>query len=97
MAHNAATALALLKTRLNRPAGDALLDVHLAARLVAADEAMARAGIHLLEDSTDDTMLLVDFAAWQYQSRDKPGGMPEWLRLARRERWLAERVTTDDA
>jgi hypothetical protein len=90
MAYNAATALGLLKTRLNRPAGDTLLDSALAKRLDAADKAFERAGIHLLEDSADDLMLLVDFAAWQHQNRDKPGGMPEWLRLARRERFLAE-------
>jgi hypothetical protein len=96
MAYNAVLALAMLKTRLNRPSGDTVLDEHLTARLDAADKALANAGIHLLEDSSDDLMLLVDYAAWQYQNRDKPGGMPEWLRLARRERWLAERMKTDD-
>ena len=35
-------------------------------------------------------MLVVDTTVYQYQNRDKPGGMPEWLRLRRRERWLRE-------
>ena len=35
-------------------------------------------------------MFLVDYTVWQYQNRDKPGDMPDWLRLDRRERWLAD-------
>lgn len=96
MAADYTLALKMLKTRLNRPAGDTLLDNHLLERLMAADEAMARTGIHLSAASSDDLMLLVDTVAWRYLNRDKPGGMPEWLRLARRERWLAERRGGND-
>lgn len=91
MAFDPLTALGLLKTRLNRLSSNEILDTHLAQRLTAADQSLERSGIHLNADSTDDLMLLVDYTAWQYQNRDKPGGMPDWLRLARRERWLAER------
>jgi hypothetical protein len=87
---NIYTALDLLKTRLNRPVSDTALDDYLLPRLNAADAELARAGIHLNTDSADDLIFLVDYAAWQYGNRDKPGGMPDWLRLARRERWLAE-------
>ena len=43
-----------------------------------------------MTESADDMMLLVDYTVWQYQNRDKPGDMPDWLRLDRRERWLAD-------
>jgi len=35
-------------------------------------------------------MLLVDFAAWNYSSRDKADGYPMWLRIRIRERWLRD-------
>ena len=54
---------------------------------------LARAGIHLTE-SADDLMLLVDSAVWAYQNRDRNTGMPDWLRLRRRERWLQEKRRT---
>ena len=40
-------------------------------------------------------MLVVDYAVEQYQSRDKPGGLPDWLRLRRRERWVREGVRAE--
>lgn len=82
-------ALSLVKTRLNRPAADTSLDDYLQARLEAAAGELSRVGI-TLTDSSEDLMLLVDTTVWQYQNRDKPGGMPDWLRLRRRERWLQE-------
>jgi hypothetical protein len=90
-----AQALALVKARLNRTQGDTSLDDYLDARIEGAKAELARVGIELT-DSADDLVLLVDYAVWQYQSRDKPEGMPEWLRLRRRERWLAE-VSGDDS
>lgn len=81
------TAMKLLKVRIDR-AGN-LRDEYLIARIDGAIEQLAGNGIHLT-DSTGDVMLLVDYAAWQYNNRDKPGGMPDWLRLMRRERWLQE-------
>lgn len=90
MAYNTTTALLLVKARLNRLPGDMTMDVYLGQRLVAADAELERVGIHLREDSTEDLMLLVDYTVWQYQNRDSAGGMPDWLRLRRRERWLNE-------
>lgn len=86
-----ATALRLLKSRLNRLPGDTTLDEMLTARLQAAAEELKRKGIVLDEASVDDTTLVVDVAAWNYGSRDKPGGVPDWLKLRIRERWLHER------
>jgi len=87
---NTTQALALVKARLNRVQGDTSLDDYLVARIDAAAEELTRIGI-ALTDSVDDLMLVVDTAVWQYQNRDKPGGMPDWLRLRRRERWLKTR------
>ena len=80
--------LPMMKARLNRLESDTSLDEYLGSRIYAAEEYLNGIGIHLKEESTEDLMLLVDVAVWQYQNRDKPGGMPDWLRLRRRERWL---------
>lgn len=82
---NESTALDMVKVRLNRL--DTSLDAYLAARITAAVEQLEGIGI-TLTDSTDDLMLVTDMAVWQYQNRDNPGAMPDWLRLRRRERWL---------
>ena len=82
---NVQTALDLVKARLNRL--DANLDTYLVQRVQAAVEELTRIGIKL-NDSADDLMLVVDYTVWQYQNRDTPGTMPEWLRLRRRERWI---------
>lgn len=82
---NESTALDMVKVRLNRL--DTSLDAYLAARITAAVEQLEGIGI-TLTDSTDDLMLVTDLAVWQYQNRDNPGAMPDWLRLRRRERWL---------
>lgn len=91
---NTVTALGMVKARLNRTQGDTSLDDYFAARIAGAVAELARIGIELT-DSADDMMLLVDYTVWQYQNRDKPAGMPDWLRLRRRERWLTE-VGGDD-
>ncbi len=82
---NVQTALDLVKARLNRL--DENLDTYLVQRVQAAVEELTRIGIKL-NDSADDLMLVVDYTVWQYQNRDTPGAMPEWLRLRRRERWI---------
>lgn len=80
-------ALPLVKARLNRLPSDASLDGYLRARIRAAAGELKENGITLTE-SDADLLLLVDFAVWRYENRDTAGGMPEWLRLRRRERWL---------
>lgn len=84
-----AQVLSLVKARLNRPPDDTALDEYLTKRIEAAIAKLKKTGIHLTERA-DDMMLLVDYTVWQYQNRDKPGDMPDWLRLDRRERWLAD-------
>ncbi len=83
------TALGWMKTRLNRLQGDTSLDTYFTARLQAAEQELNRIGVRLT-DTVEDTVFLADFAVWQYQNRDQPGAMPDWLRLRRRERWLNE-------
>ena len=96
MAYAPETVLSIVKARLNRLATDTSIDEYLLARIEAADCELARSGIKLT-DETRDTVLLADYVAWQYQSRDKQGGMPDWLRLARRERFLQQREDDADA
>ena len=84
-----AQALALVKARLNRLSTDTSLDSYFSARINGAIEELEGTGIHLT-DSNEDLLLTVDYSVWQYQNRDKPGSMPEWLRLRRRERWIRE-------
>lgn len=85
------TALLLVKTRLNRLAMDTTLDDYFLARIDAAIGELQATGI-TLTGSTADLLLVVDYAVWQYQNRDHPGSMPEWLRLRRRERWVQQGV-----
>lgn len=84
------TALLMVKTRLNRTQKDSTLDEYFIQRIKAAVQALEATGI-ILTDSTADLMLVVDYTVWEYQNRDKPGSMPDWLRLRRRERWLQQR------
>ena len=82
-------ALELVKTRLNRMNVDARTEEYIQERIKAAVEELKGNGI-TLTDSSDDLMILVDYTVWSYQNRDKPGAMPEWLRLKRRERFLRQ-------
>lgn len=84
---NTASALSLLKARLNRLESDTSLDDYFNSRIDAAVQELEGIGI-TLTSSAEDLILLVDYAVWQYQNRDTPGAMPDWLRLRRRERWL---------
>lgn len=86
---NTTAALGLVKTRLNRVEGDTSLDDYFTARINAAIAALEATGIRL-DNGADDLMLVVDYTVWEYQNRDKPGGMPDWLRLRRRERWVQQ-------
>ena len=85
-------ALSLVKARLNRLSTDTTLDVYLTARIMAAEQALEATGI-VLTASVADLMLVVDYTVWEYQNRDKPGSMPDWLRLRRRERWVRQGVS----
>lgn len=86
---NTTTALSLVKARLNRLASDTTLDDYLNTRITAAINELEATGI-ILTASTDDLMLVVDYTVWEYQNRDKPGAMPDWLKLRRRERWIQQ-------
>lgn len=87
--YNEATALALVKSRLNILSTNTALDDYLFARIEAAEQELEGNGI-ALTDSQDDMMLLVDLTVWQYQNRDSSAGMPQWLQFRRRERWLRQ-------
>ena len=97
MAVDQATALALMKARLNMLPSNTSLDTYLTARFTAAEAELENQGVEDLGFFDDDLLFVVDFAVWQYQNRDKPGGMPDWMRLKRRERWLRMKEAQDDS
>lgn len=84
-----ANALALLKERLDRMADDTCRDVYFGKRIQQAVAELSGTGIIITEE-IDDMMLVVDYAAWLHANRDKQEGMPDWLRMRRRERWLRQ-------
>ena len=88
---NILTVLDIVKARLNRLASDTSLDNYLRSRIEAAASELERTGIIIDPADSRDVVLLADIVVWQYQNRDKPGAMPDWLRLARRERWLQQK------
>lgn len=96
MSYNESLALSMVKARLDYLQIKTPKDEYLEARIEAAAHRLAENGIHLI-DRMDDTMLLVDMTVWEYQNRDKQTGMPEWLRLVRRERFLADRKIREGA
>lgn len=88
-AYYSGLALDLVKARLNRLSTDTSLDEYLSARIGAAVDEIEGTGIKLRE-TQEDLLLVVDYTVWAYQNRDNAIGMPEWLRLRRRERWIRE-------
>ncbi|MEL7610604.1 MAG: hypothetical protein AAGU74_14015 [Bacillota bacterium] len=95
MAFNEAVVLGIVKGRLNRLPSDTSLDGYLKLRIAAADRTLAGNGIHLIEEDVGDQVFLSDYVVWAHNNRDKNTGMPEWLTLALRERWLREKGGTD--
>lgn len=95
MAINMETALLMMKQRKDMLPGISQRDDYMQNRLQAVVEELEAKGIHLV-DNTADLMLVVDIAVWQYNNRDQAGTMPEWLRLARRERWLNDRRINEE-
>ncbi len=94
MAYTPETVLGIVKARLNRLADDNTIDEYLDKRIEAADQEMTRKGVTLVAEDAEDQMLLADIVVWQYQNRDKPGYMPNWLDLRIRERWLNQQNAT---
>lgn len=86
-----AQVLELVKMRLNRLATDTSLDSYLNVIIPASDEELKRQGITIDLKHGSDLMLLCDLVCWNYSNRDKADGMPKWLRLRIRERWLQEK------
>lgn len=68
------------------------LDEYLSYRILAAIQELETAGIRP-DGSPGDNILVADYVCWSYANRDKGEGMPEWLRLRRWERHMAEGTT----
>lgn len=84
-------AVKLVKQRLTRLPEDTSMDDYLTARVEGAAEELEDLGIRLVMGKVSDILMVVDLAVWEYQNRDKKTGMPDWLRLRRRERYLRKR------
>lgn len=93
MAIDSITALKLVKARLNRLEGDTTLDEYIRARIAAAEGEIESRGIELA-DSSDDMLMVVDYAVYQYQNRDKTEDFPAWLEHRLRQRYFAQEVAT---
>lgn len=91
MALSVERAVSLFKSRRDMMQGISPRDEYIETRVRATMRELADRGIHLV-DTDADLMLVVDMAVWQYNNRDNPGSMPDWLRLARRERWLNDKA-----
>lgn len=87
--------LRICKARLSRLDSDTSQDEYLWMRILAAAAEQERIGVRL-SGTAEDKMYLADMVVWEYQNRDKPGGMPDWLRLKRREKWLASQIGERD-
>ena len=81
------TILEIVKARLGRM--DTALDEYLKELIAAAVGKLGNAGIHV-QPTAEDNVLVADYTVWMYQNRDKKDGMPEWLSVERRERWLQD-------
>ena len=80
--------LEIVKARLNR--NDTALDAYLTERIGAVIGELADTGIYL-RNTPRDIVFAAYMVCWKYSNREKREAMPDWLRLKRRERWLAQR------
>lgn len=96
MAHNATTALELLKGRMNRAGVDtpAPLVSIWTMRIDAAARELTKKGIHL-EDTSDDNALVADLAYESITNPDKPE-TPKWLSQKITQRWFQERPVSTE-
>ena len=95
MALNVETALLMAKQRKDMMTGIHQRDDYYTARIQGVISELESGGIHLV-DTPADLMLVVDMVVWKINNRDQPGGMPEWLKHTRRERWLNDRRINEE-
>ncbi len=85
------TICSLVRARMNRgPGPEREMNEYFSARIYAAIRELGDKGIHYRIGDPADQMFVTDYVCWQYSNRDKKEPMPEWLKLARRERWLSD-------
>lgn len=89
--------LHIVRARLNRgQRSEPEMNEYLSARIHAAIRELTGKGIHCRFGDPGDRMFIADYVCWQYSNRDKNEPMPEWLKLARRERWLSDGGETEE-
>lgn len=90
------TILKMVCVRLNRvytPTGSGAeydLTQYLRDRVSAAIQELERAGIYP-DGGPADNLFVADYVCWEYANREKQEPMPDWLRLKRWERHMAEK------
>ncbi len=65
------------------------LDEFWRSRIDAAIGELESRGI-VLDNGTDDLMLIADYASFLIDARDKGGAMPDWLRYRIAQRWISQ-------
>jgi hypothetical protein len=66
-------------------------DERLLSYLDSAKQRIEREGI-TLTDTVEDTTLVIQYAAWMWQDRDKGTGMPRMIRYALNNRLFSEKM-----
>lgn len=88
--------LALLKANLSA-IGSTIYDTLLLSLIDSAVSAIGREGITLDQDAAEDNNLIVGYATWLFQQREKPEmKMPRWLRYNLNNKLLQQKAVSAD-
>ena len=88
--------LTLLKANVGA-IGSTIYDTLFLSLLTSAKSAIEREGITLDADNAEDNNLIVGYATWLFQQREKPEmEMPRWLRYNLNNKVLHQRAVSSD-
>lgn len=88
--------LALLKANIGA-IGSTIYDTLLLSLIESAVPAIEREGITLDQDAAEDNNLIVGYATWLFQQREKPEmEMPRWLRYNLNNKLLQQKAVSAD-
>ena len=88
--------LTLLKANVGA-IGSTIYDTLFLSLLTSAKSAIEREGIVLDADNAEDNNLIVGYATWLFQQREKPEmEMPRWLRYNLNNKVLHQRAVSSD-
>ena len=84
------TVLALVRARKNRTPEDTSQDALFEIYIRGAFSKLSEMGIRISESDPADTIMLVDYAVWRYNTRDSGEAVPLWLKTDLSQRWLTD-------